>query len=208
MTTRCSHGTRLEEPCSKCASEGLQKITKAHTEKETLTVEVNIPQHEERKATALFEHSRKQLIEREGGRCFISGMTAEELGAPLEAHHHPIERCFADCTDWSRFANDCKAGHWGPHAQAFDWNRFFEGAKQMTIAAETPLHPDTHYLIPVDPYLFVDDMTVNGLLIGKRFHTMADSGIHTIPFPDWIAQKYEVEGYQFSPTEAIHHDEV
>ena len=31
-------------------------------------------------ATALFEHSRKLLIAREGGRCFVSGMTAEQLG--------------------------------------------------------------------------------------------------------------------------------
>lgn len=180
-------------------------VEQIHEQKETLAVDVLIPGHAPRKETALFEHSRKLLIEREGGRCFISGMTAEQLGAPVEAHHHPVERCFAEVIDWSRFATDCKAGHWGPHAQAFDWDGFFKGARQMTVAGETPLHPDYTYLIPADPYLFVDDMTVNGLLLGKQFHTAKDAGIHTLPFPDWIVQKYAIEGYRFSPTEVIHH---
>lgn len=181
-------------------------VTQTHEEKETLVVDVLLPGHAPRKETALFEHSRKLLIQREGGRCFISGMTADELGEPLEAHHHPIERCFAEIIDWSRFAADCKAGHWGPHAQAFDWDKFFAGAKAVTVAAETPLHPHTTYLVPADPYLFVDDMTVNGLLLGKQFHTVKDAGIHALPFPIWIVQKYAREGYQFTPTEVIHHD--
>jgi hypothetical protein len=205
--TRCSHDLPLEQPCSQCTAEGLRKITPAHTERETLAVAVNIPAHEERQTTALFERTRKQLIEREGGRCFISGMTADELGAPLQAHHHPVERCFAEIIDWSAFATDCKAGRWGTHAQAFDWDAFFAGAKTMTVAGETPLHDDYTYLVPADPYLFVDDMTVNGLLLGAQYHTAKDVGIHMLPFPDWIAQKYAVEGYQFTPTEVIHREE-
>jgi hypothetical protein len=57
---------------------------------ETLVIDVLWPGHEPRKTTALFTGTRKQLIEREGGRCLVSNMTAEELGAPLEAHPHPI----------------------------------------------------------------------------------------------------------------------
>ena len=181
-------------------------VEQIHEQKETLSVDVLLPGHAPRKETALFEHTRKLLIEREGGRCFVSGQTAEELGQPLEAHHHPIERCFAEIIDWSLFSKDCKAGHWGIHAQAFDWEGFFKGAKQMTVAGETPLHPDTVYLLPVDPYLFVDDMRVNGLLLGKPFHTGKDEGIHTLPFPIWLVQKYAIEGTQFTPTEVIHHD--
>jgi hypothetical protein len=162
-------------------------VTQVHEEKETLTVDVLLPGHEPRKTTALFTRTRKQLIEREGGRCFVSGMTADELGAPLEAHHHPIERCFATIIDWKAFEADCKKGIWGPHAQAFDWDSF-DGQQ--------------------DPYKFVDDMTVNGVLLGKQFHTVKDSGIHMVPYPIWIAQKYAIEGYQFSPTEVIHHDQV
>ena len=80
----------------------------------SIVVDVLLPGHAPRKATALFERTRKLLIEREGARCFVSRMTAEELGAPLEAHHHPIERCFAEIINWSAFSEDCKAGHWGP----------------------------------------------------------------------------------------------
>jgi hypothetical protein len=171
-------------------------VEQVHEQKETLSIDILIPGHAARKETALFEHSRKKLIEREGGRCFVSNMTAEELGHPLEAHHHPIERCFAEIVDWERFAKDCKAGHWGPYAAAFDWEKFFEGAERSSTR-----------LVPKDPYLFVDDMTVNGLLIGKQFHTQKGQGIHMTTFPDWIIQKYAVEGYQMTPTEVIHHDD-
>lgn len=41
-----------------------------HEEKETLSVDVNIPGHEERTETSLFRRTREQLIAREGGRCF------------------------------------------------------------------------------------------------------------------------------------------
>lgn len=66
-----------------------------------------------------------------------------------------------------------KAGALGPHAAAFNCDAFD----------------------PADPYTFVDDMTVNGLLLGKAHHTGKDVGIHDMPFPLWIAQKYAREGY-------------
>lgn len=158
-------------------------VNAIHEEKETLVIDVNIPGHEERTTTALFLRTKKLLIEREGGRCYISGMTADEAGHPLEAHHHPIERSMANMIDWVRFSADCKSGLWGAHAQAFDWSQFD----------------------PADPYTFVDDMTVNGVLLAKQFHTGRDAGIHCMPFPLWIAQKYGKEGYQFSASEVIHH---
>lgn len=164
-------------------------VTELHEEKETLVVDINIPGHEARTTTALFVRTKKLLIEREGGRCFVSGQTAEESGHPLEAHHHPIERSMAEMIDWHLFAIDCKAGLWGVHAQAFDWNAFF--------ACD-----------PIDPYRFVDDMTVNGMLLAKQFHTGQDAGLHYLPFPLWIAQKYGKEGYQFSASEVIHHEKA
>jgi hypothetical protein len=157
--------------------------TQIHEEKETLAVEVNIPGHEERTTTALFTRTRKQLITREGGRCFICGGTVETTGHPLEAHHHPVERSLANMVDWALFRSECEAGMWGPHAQSFDWSKFD----------------------PADPYSFVDDMTVNGLLLCKAHHTGKDEGIHDMPYPLWIAQKYGQEGYQFSDVEVIHH---
>jgi hypothetical protein len=160
-------------------------VENTHEIKDTLAADYFVPGHEERKTTALFERSKKLLIEREGGRCFVTNMTAEELGAPLQAHHFPVERCFATAWDWLRFEADCKKGLWGPHAQAFDWANF------------DPVN---------DPYKFVDDMTVNGMLLGLGPHIGKDQGIHRLPFPVWLFTKYAVEGYQFSPTEVIHHD--
>jgi hypothetical protein len=86
------------------------KMTKAHAERETLSVEVNIPAHADRKTTALFRHTREQLIQRELGKCWICQRTAAEAGHPLEAHHHPIERCLAEMIDWPRFAAHAKRG--------------------------------------------------------------------------------------------------
>jgi hypothetical protein len=156
-------------------------MTQAHTERETLSVEVNIPEHQDRTTTALFTRTRRLLIEREGARCSICNATAAESGHPLEAHHHPIERSLAEMIDWERFKLDAQSGYWGPHIKAFDWDNFTDWVQ------------------------FVDDMTVNGLLLCKTHHTAKDSGIHTMPFPLYIAQKYAKEGYVFSSTEVIHH---
>jgi hypothetical protein len=162
-------------------------VTEVHELKDTLSADYFVPGHDERETTSLFTRTKKLLIEREGGRCFITNMTAEELGAPLQAHHHPVERCFATAWDWPRFADDCKAGKWGPYAQAFDWDSF--------LSAQ-----------PFDPYRFVDDMTVNGMLLGAGQHIGKDEGLHRLPFPVWLFTKYAVEGWKFSPTEVIHHD--
>ena len=154
-------------------------VTETHEEKESLAVDVNLPGHEPRVTTALFTRTRKQLIAREGGRCYVCDCTEKEVG-PLEAHHHPIERSFAEMIDW------------GPSAQIrkdypdFDWASFD----------------------PADPYAFVDNMLVNGLLICKAHHIGRDEGIHALPFPVWLAQKYGREGYQFSAVEIIHHEQT
>ena len=97
-------------------------VTDDHEQKDTIAVDVIVPGHDARgSATPLFHKTRLQLIEREKGKCWLSGMTAKQAGAPLEAHHYPVERCFAERWDWTRFSKDCQAGHWGPYAKAFDW---------------------------------------------------------------------------------------
>ncbi len=178
-------------------------VTQDHSAKETLAVDYNTPGHAARgAATALFSRTRIALIEREHGRCWLSGQTAAQSGAPLEAHHYPVERSFAERWDWARFAKDCQAGHWGPYAQGFDWVDFFACA--VTIIAEDTGKP---YLKVRDPYVFVDDMRVNGRLLAKKYHTGPDEGIHCLPEPIYFAQKYLAEGYRFSPTEVIHHQD-
>lgn len=164
-------------------------VTDTHEEKETLTVDVLLPGHEARTTTALFTRTRKQLEEREGGRCAVCQRTHEEAGAPLESHHHPVERSLANMIDWERFAVDAKAGKWGPHAQAFDWDAF--------LSAQ-----------PFDPLTFVDDQTVNGLLLCADHHRGKDEGIHYMPYPLFLAQMYGKDGYQFTPAEVLHHEGV
>ena len=159
-------------------------VEQTHEEKETLRVDVELPGHAPRTATPLFERTRKELIAREQGRCFLCGQTEQEVGLPHEAHHHPVERSLATAWDWPRFIADCKTGMWGPHAQAFDWDHFD----------------------PANPYTFVDDMKANGLLLCKHEHTGQDAGIHAIPLPLWIWRKYAPQGYVISPTEHLKHD--
>jgi hypothetical protein len=178
-------------------------VTEVHEEKNTFQVDVNLPGADPRVSTPLFIRTRKLLIEREGGRCWLSGQTAEESGHPLEAHHHPVERSFANMWDFGRFSEDCIKGHWGPHAQAFDWAGFLKDATPVSITLADG-SVKSHLKVK-DPYLFVDDMTVNGLLLSKPFHTGGDEGIHLLPFPVYLAQKYGFEGYQFSSIEIIHH---
>jgi hypothetical protein len=150
-------------------------VTKAHELKETLSIDVMTPGHDPRIATSLFVKSRKHLIERDKC-CFICGENEQESGAPLEAHHFPIERSFAEGVDWSLVKKDF------PN---FAWGSFDES----------------------NPYFFVDDMNVNGMLLCRNHHIAKDMGIHDMPLPLWVAQKYMKEGYQFSSIEVIHHEQ-
>lgn len=158
-------------------------VNKIHEEKETLSIEVNIPGHDERETTSLFRRTRKKLIERDDGRCWICGATADEVG-PLEAHHHPVERSLANMVDWHLFRKYAELGLFGEHAKAFDWSKFD----------------------PADPYSFVDNMLANGILLCKNHHVGKDEGIHTMPYPLFVAQKFAKEGYKFSDVEVIHHE--
>lgn len=176
-------------------------VTETHEEKETLSVDVNLPGHDTRVTTALFTHTRKLLLERTGGRCWVCGCTADEVG-PIEAHHHPIERAFAEMIDWERVQRDFPA---------FDWAKFWEGAETVTesvpASLRAPGEPETiTRRKPRDPYLFVDDMTVNGLPLCKAHHIGKDEGIHALPYPIFLAQRYGRAGYQFSAVETIHHE--
>lgn len=154
----------------------MNNVTQTHEEKETLAVDINLPGHDPRTTTALFRHTREQLIEKHGGRCYICNRTGEEAGHPIEAHHYPIERSLANMIDFELVKEDCPD---------FDWSKFD----------------------PADPYSFVDNMLFNGLLLCKEHHIGKDEGIHAMPHPLWIAQRYAKEGYKFSGVEIIHHEQ-
>ncbi len=161
----------------------MNNVEQVHDEKETLSVDVNVPGHSPRgEATPLFIRTKKILIERVGGRCFICNGTENEV-SPLQAHHYPVERSLTESWNWEKFITDCKAGKWGVYCQAFHWEGFD---------------------YKKDPYMFVDDMSVNGLLLCKNHHIGKDEGIHDVPHPLWIWQKYCLDGYKMSDVEIIH----
>ena len=151
-------------------------MTAAHIEKETLTVAIDIPEHRDRVATALFIKTRKRLLERDKV-CWICGCPESEIGS-LEAHHYPIERSFAEMIDWSEGSQIRK-----------DFPNFAWGSFDAS-----------------NPYTFVDDMNVNGRLLCKAHHIGKDEGVHALPEPIWLAQRYGQEGYKFSDVEIIHHE--
>jgi hypothetical protein len=95
----------------------------------------------------------------------------------LQAHHYPIEWSLALMIDWSEGATIRK------DFPNFKWAGFD----------------------PTRPYPFVDNMLFNGLLLCQRHHIEVGTGIHTVPHPIWIAQRYGKEGYVFNQFEVIHH---
>lgn len=152
-------------------------VNEIHAEKNTLHVDVNLPGHDPRACTPLFRKSRLHLLERDGGCCWVCGCNAAESGHPIEAHHYPIERSFAEMIDWS------PTGQIRRDYPNFGWGSFDES----------------------DPYSFVDDMNVNGRLLCKQHHIGKDEGVHALPEPVWLAQRYGRDGYRFSEVEIIHH---
>ena len=182
----------------------MNDVTQTHEEKNTFTVDVNLPGHDPRVTTALFTRTRKHLLERDGNRCWVCNCTAAETGHPLEAHHYPIERSFATMVDWSEGSQIRK------DFPKFGWGSFEAGATFEPVPAYTDEQGDEYparlQFIPADPYLFVDDMNVNGRLLCKPHHTGKNEGVHDLPEPVWLAQRYGREGYVFSAIEIIHHD--
>lgn len=188
-------------------------MTAAHELKKTLHIDVNDPAHADRVETKLYRDTRSVLLKREGGRCWVCGRDEKESGKPLQTHHHPVERSLANMIDFRRVEKDCRAGEWGHYAQQFDWEKFWEGAKNVTLnisaelRAKRPDLPETiTYLKPVDPYLFVDDMRVNGKVLCAEHHIESDTGIHETTFPMLLGEKYGIDGYEFIPDEALIHD--
>lgn len=86
-----------------------------HEFKEKMEVDVELPDHEQRKRTAKFEHARHQMIEVEKQTCWVCG-TSEEL----ELHHWVIEDCLANAVD---FSEGSKLRQDFPE---FDWASFKE----------------------------------------------------------------------------------
>ena len=65
---------------------------------------------------------------------------------------------------------------------------------------------DWHNFDPAKPGEFVDNMVAQGLILCKEHHTHPETGIHTLPWPIFVMQRYLKDGYKFNDLEVIHHD--
>lgn len=99
----------------------------------------------------------------------------EAEAGPLEAHHFGVERSYAEAP--------------------IDWNK---------VKADFP-HFDWATFDPKSPYAFVDDMMAQGLLLCAEHHRGRDAGVHALPWPLFVMQRYLKDGYKFSDLEVIHH---
>lgn len=122
----------------------MSDVTQEHEEKGTFSVDVEVPGHPPRKASALFERTRKELLAKTP-RCWVCNRTAEEAGQPLEAHHMGVEYSFMTAPiDWDIVAQDFPNFEWSTfdpaHPETFvdDMN-----AQGLVLCKEHHTHPET-----------------------------------------------------------------
>jgi len=134
---------------------------------------VHYPAHEERKNSSIYNktHAKMKTMP-----CFICGKTNAKDGIHVETHHFYCEKAFQNAFDWKKFgefAQTCYNEHTGELiGPNFDWT-------------EVAKNPD----------LFVDS-PYNMIVLCKEHHTSGSRGIHHVPFPEWLAQKFAKDGFQ------------
>jgi len=138
---------------------------------------VNYPDHIKRKDSSIYKKTHHQLCHIQDTPCFICGKTQKINKISLETHHFYCEKAAENAIDWQMFgifANNCYNIQTGINiGNTFDWN-------------EVEKNPD----------IFVDSVH-NMIVLCKQHHISGSKGIHHVPFPDWILQKYPKNGFQF-----------
>ena len=145
------------------------EVVKGHERNMSNHYIVQYPDHEPRKPTAIYNKTHKAL---KGSPCFICGVR----GIGIETHHFYCEKAAQNAIDWEvfgEFAKTCYNIQTGENIGNFDW-------------AEVAKNPD----------IFVDS-PYNMITLCKEHHTSGHKGIHHVPFPDWILQKFSKNGFIF-----------
>jgi hypothetical protein len=150
---------------------------KSHQKKMTSHYIVNYPEHEKRKNTAIYNKTHRELCHDRDVPCFICGKTNKKDNSQNETHHFYIEKAGQNAVDWRKFgefAKICYNIQTGENiGDTFDWEQVAE-----------------------NPDLFVDSK-YNMIVLCKEHHTSANFGIHHVPFPDWILQKFSQSEFKF-----------
>jgi len=133
---------------------------------------VHYPSHEPRKNSAIYNKTHAQM---KSQACFICGKSNQHDGIHVETHHYYCQKAFQNAYDWDKFAafaRTCYTAQGVCLANQFDWQ-------------EVAKNPD----------LFVDS-PYNMIVLCKEHHTSGRKGIHHVPFPEWMSQKFVKDGFQ------------
>jgi hypothetical protein len=165
---------RLNSPMQK--NQNSVKI-KSHKLNRSSHYIVNYPNHEERRNSTIYNKTHKELCVIKNFPCFICGKTQNKNKISLETHHFYCEKAAQNAIDWhkfGKFANNCYNIQTGENiGKNFNWD-------------EVDKNPD----------IFVDS-PYNMIVLCKEHHISGNKGIHHVPFPDWILQKYPKNKFQF-----------
>ena len=136
--------------------------TAAHEVKETLTIDVEYPEHAQRTESAEFGHNKRTLVTKLDTPCFCCGSKEHR-----EVHHFLIE--------WAEWDNADPA-------------KVLQKMHQMDIYGYAAQLGDKAVESP-------DDIR-NLVVICATCHRGAGTGIHLVPFPNWISQVVAKDGVQ------------
>jgi len=171
-------GSSALEPADSTVALAIEDVNiPSHSLKLSNHYTVNYPDHAKRTESAIYRKTHHELCIVRDFPCFICGKTHAKNGISLETHHFYCEKAAQNAIDWAefgKFAQTCYNIQTGENiGHTFDWT-------------EVAKHPD----------IFVDS-PYNMIVLCKEHHISGNKGIHHVPFPDWILQKYPVKGFQF-----------
>jgi DNA gyrase/topoisomerase IV subunit A len=148
-----------------------------HIKKMTNHYTTHYPSHEPRKNSTIYTKTHHELCHVRDLPCFICRKTNKKDGCITETHHFYVEKAGENAIDWHTFGEHAKICYniqTGENiGDTFDWN-------------EVAKNPD----------IFVDSK-YNMIVLCKEHHTSGNKGIHHVPFPDWILQKYAKKDFEF-----------
>jgi hypothetical protein len=128
-----------------------------------------------RQETAAYRCTHKYLVETVGLGCYIGNSDCSH--DPLETHHFFVEWAASGGVDWDRFGVAAKYLTNPQTGQSlcaiFSWSN-----------------------VAKDPSIFVDS-PANMVVLCSTHHRDEQKGIHHVPFPVWILQRFQSSDFFF-----------
>jgi len=152
-------------------------VSSGHPKKMSNHYTVNYPNHEKRTSSTLYNKTHHELCHIKDMGCFICGKTHKKDGIATETHHFFCEWAGQNGVDWIKFGQSAKMLY-NPQTgenigNVFNWSA-----------------------VSKNPTIFVDSPQ-NMIVLCKEHHISGNRGIHHVPFPEWILQKFAKPGVEF-----------